>query len=161
MQVSVKKAAELSGVSRTTFYKYLNEGKISKGMDGTIDVAEIARVFKGLHAEGVNSYNEQLKKEQDLHADILPQVAELELEAKEQEIITLRRELADSRERERQHLARESFYQSQLTNLTETLKLIEAPKPIVQPTAEPVESEQATPVVEPIKPRSFIKRFFG
>lgn len=51
MQVSVKKAAELSGVSRTTFYKYLNEGKISKGMDRTIDVAEIARVFKGLHAE--------------------------------------------------------------------------------------------------------------
>ena len=96
MQVSVKKAAELSGVSRTTFYKYLNEGKISKGMDGTIDVAEIARVFGGLHAEGVNSYNEQLKKEQDLHADILPQVAELELEAKEQEIITLRRELAVS-----------------------------------------------------------------
>jgi predicted site-specific integrase-resolvase len=47
MQVSVKKAAELSGVSRTTFYKYLNEGKISKGMDGTIDVAEIARVFGG------------------------------------------------------------------------------------------------------------------
>ena len=127
MQVSVKKAAELSGVSRTTFYKYLNEGKISKGMDGTIDVAEIARVFGGLHAEGVNSYNEQLKKEQDLHADILPQVAELELEAKEQEIIMLRRELADSRERERQHLARESFNQTQLTNLTETLKLIEAP----------------------------------
>jgi predicted transcriptional regulator len=120
MQVSVKKAAELSGVSRTTFYKYLNEGKISKGMDGTIDVAEIARVFGGLHSEGVNVYNEQLKKEQDLHADILPQVVELELEAKEQEIITLRRELADSRERERQHLARESFYQSQLTNLTET-----------------------------------------
>lgn len=161
MQVSIKKAAELSGVSRTTFYKYLNEGKISKGTDGTIDVAEIARVFKSLHAEGVNSYNEQLKKEQDLHADILPQVAELELEAKEQEIIMLRRELADSRERERQHLARESFYQSQLITLTETLKLIEAPKPTVQPMAEPVEAEPLKPVVEPIKPRSFIKRFFG
>ena len=161
MQVSVKKAAELSGVSRTTFYKYLNEGKISKGMDGTIDVAEIARVFGGLHAEGVNSYNEQLKKEQDLHADILPQVAELELEAKEQEIITLRRELADSRERERQHLARESFYQSQLTNLTETLKLIEAPKPMVVPVAEPAEAEPIKPVVETTKSRSFIKRFFG
>lgn len=161
MQVSVKKAAELSGVSRTTFYKYLNEGKISKGMDGTIDVAEIARVFGGLHSEGVNVYNEQLKKEQDLHADILPQVAELELEAKEQEIITLRRELADSRERERQHLARESFYQSQLTNLTETLKLIEAPKPMVVPVAEPAEAEQKNPIVEPTKSRSFIKRFFG
>lgn len=161
MQVSVKKAAALSGVSRTTFYKYLNEGKISKGMDGTIDVAEISRVFGGLHSEGLNVYNEQLKKEQDLRADILPQVAELELEAKEQEIIMLRRELADSRERERQHLARESFYQSQLTNLTETLKLIEAPKPIVQPVAEPAKAEQAKSVVEPTKSRSFIKRFLG
>lgn len=45
MGISVSKASKDWKVSRTTIYNKVNSGKISKNNDGTVEVAEMVRVF--------------------------------------------------------------------------------------------------------------------
>lgn len=45
MKVTKKDAADMAGVGRTTFYRHIEEKKISVDSDGRIDVAELSRVY--------------------------------------------------------------------------------------------------------------------
>ena len=45
MKISVTKAAKEWGVSRTTIYQKINDGKLSRTADKKIDVSEMLRVF--------------------------------------------------------------------------------------------------------------------
>lgn len=45
MKVSVTKAAEEWGISRTTIYQKINEGELSRTSDKKIDTSEMLRVF--------------------------------------------------------------------------------------------------------------------
>ena len=45
MKVTKKDAADMAGVGRTTFYRHIEEKKISVDSDGKIDVAELNRVY--------------------------------------------------------------------------------------------------------------------
>lgn len=45
MNISVTKAAEEWGVSRTTIYQKINDGELSRTSDKKIDTTEMLRVF--------------------------------------------------------------------------------------------------------------------
>lgn len=45
MKVTKKDAADMAGVGRTTFYRHIEDKKISVDSDGRIDVAELNRVY--------------------------------------------------------------------------------------------------------------------
>ena len=45
MKVNKKKAAQMVGIGRTTFYRHLEEKQISVDSDGRIDVSELIRVY--------------------------------------------------------------------------------------------------------------------
>ena len=42
---NIKDAAKLYGMSRNTIYKALQEGRLSKNMDGMLEFVELLRVF--------------------------------------------------------------------------------------------------------------------
>jgi hypothetical protein len=51
MIVSIQKACELSGRSRSTLNRYISSGKLSK-RDGGVDTSELIRVFGALKGSG-------------------------------------------------------------------------------------------------------------
>lgn len=67
--VSVTKAAELSGVSRTTLYNDMDSGKLSytpKGKNGrVINVAELERVYGSLKLEDTEKVSRSVNSEQN------------------------------------------------------------------------------------------------
>jgi hypothetical protein len=67
--VSITKAAKLSGVSRTTLYTDMDSGKVSYDITGknrrTINVAELERVYGSLNIEGSEKVSSSVKSEQN------------------------------------------------------------------------------------------------
>jgi chromosome segregation ATPase len=77
MKVSITKAAELSGVSRTTLYTDMNSGKLTYHSEGknkkTIDIAELERVYGQLNTPKEEKVQSSVKSEQkDLTTDSAP-----------------------------------------------------------------------------------------
>ena len=124
--VSISEAIKLSGVSRGTFYrKYLNEGVVSvtKSTDGKkqIDTAELLRVFGKLSLDTStdldNTESVQVGHSgQPVQAD---HSVRLEL---------LQTKLAASEAQVKELQSDKQWLQSQVTNLTDSIKLLEAPK---------------------------------
>lgn len=133
-QVSVSEAARLAGISRSHLYKnYIKQGLISivRNHQGQpqIDVSELLRVFgeiqKNTHLSSKTQVEDRSKiqvrtpkiqlktQENTTETQVQIQVAALESELK-----LLREQLAKADEREQ-------FYQQQLKNLTQTIKLLE------------------------------------
>lgn len=124
--VSISKAAKLAGINRSNFYtSYLNQGKISVVRDERnrpcVDTSELLRVFGSLKFEGLGiqgdatHYNTTGQDHTDTTTDsvLYPLIEQL------------KQQLAESKEREQQALEREQFYQQQLKDLTQTIKLLE------------------------------------
>ncbi|TXH66683.1 MAG: hypothetical protein E6Q83_20095 [Thiothrix sp.] len=123
--ISISEAAKLAGIARSHFYsQYLNSGFISVTRDEKgkpkIDTSELVRVFgvltavqrtpeKTVHQDSAESASNPSKNE-------ATQTAMIEL---------LKEQLAEAKEREK-------FYQQQLTELSQTIKLLEH-----KPTSEP------------------------
>ena len=126
-KVSISKAAKLAGVSRTALYKsYINKGLISTSRDESgkkcIDTSEILRVFnelkndsKGLQVDTQENTNETEQVTTDT--------------AKDFEIKLLQSQLEESRKREQEAQEREEWYKRKIDDLTDTMKLLEAPTP--------------------------------
>lgn len=133
-QVSVSEAARLAGISRSHLYKnYIKQGLISvvRNHQGQpqIDVSELLRVFgeiqKNTHLSSKTQVEDRSKiqvrtpkiqlktQENTTETQVQIQVAALESELK-----LLREQLAKADEREQ-------FYQQQLKDLTQTIKLLE------------------------------------
>ncbi len=118
-RVSISEAARLAGISRGSLYKsYLNKGVISVSSDSSgkkfIDTSELLRVFGEL--EGNSS--EQPDDAQESTSEQLREQVET---AKDIEIKMLREQVSELK-------ADKAFYQAQVTELTSTIKLLEAPK---------------------------------
>ncbi len=118
-RVSITEAARLAGIGRSSFYQtYINKGAISVSKDSSgkkfIETSELIRVFGEL---GDNT-TEQSKNTEDC-AEVLAVTATET--AKDLEIKVLREQLEKSEQREQ-------WLQSQVQNLTDTMKLLEAPK---------------------------------
>ncbi len=122
--ISISEAAKLAGIARSHLYsQYINTGAISVTRDSRgkpkIDTAELIRVFGSIQLD--IGQNTRTPSEDDLG-----QETSLALNTDALAMIELLKEqLAKAEERER-------FYQVQLAELTQTIKLLE-----YQPTAEP------------------------
>ena len=120
--VSISQAAKLAGVNRSNFYtSYLNQGKISVVRDERnrpcVDTSELLRVFGSLKAEGLGIQQDTTPSytlgQNTTDSGLYPLVEQL------------KQQLKEFREREQQALEREQFYQQQLKDLTQTIKLLE------------------------------------
>ena len=120
--VSISKAAKLAGINRSNFYtSYLNQGKISVVKDERnrpcVDTSELLRVFGSLKAEGLGIQQDTTPSytlgQNTTDSGLYPLVEQL------------KQQLAEAKQREQQALEREQFYQQQLKELTQTIKLLE------------------------------------
>ncbi|MDF1864388.1 MAG: hypothetical protein P1U70_06120 [Saprospiraceae bacterium] len=70
MKLSITKAAQLAGVSRTTLYNDMKSGKLSFELQGkkkkTIDISELERVYGQLEQFNQNEPSKPVKTEQKL-----------------------------------------------------------------------------------------------
>jgi hypothetical protein len=109
VELSISKASVTWGVSRTTIHKKIKAGQLSKLANGTIDTSEMIRVFGEPHVK-VDSH-QPVQVVNEVHPNKLL----------EQRIRHLETSLSESKERE-------TWLQSQVGNLTDTIKLLDAPK---------------------------------
>lgn len=117
MEISITKAAKDWGISRVTLHKKINEGVLSKQENGTLETSEMVRVF-GEPKVKVNS--EPAVK---VYSDLQPEIGTLHLK-----IQHLESDLQLQKELTRKSEERETWLQSQVGNLTDTIKLLDAPK---------------------------------
>lgn len=109
VELSISKASATWGVSRTTIHKKIKTGQLSKLANGTIDTSEMIRVFGEPNVKVDRTHPVQVVSE--VHPDKLL----------EQRIRHLETNLSESKERE-------AWLQGQVGNLTDTIKLLDAPK---------------------------------
>lgn len=122
--VSISEAAKLAGIARSQLYsQYIKRGVLSVSKDAQdkpkIDTAELLRVFGSIshQTETVGQDNRTpIQDRKDSSPDASYQQAIIAL---------LTEQLAEAKEREK-------FYQQQLTELSQTIKLLEH-----KPTSEP------------------------
>ncbi len=127
-RVSITKAAKLAGIGRSSFYQtYINKGKISisKDLSGKkfIETSELIRVFGEL-GNNTSGQVPDIQSQTENHTEVLGITPEET--AKDLEIKMLREQLEKSEKREQ-------WLQSQVQSLTETMKLLEAPKTLQHP----------------------------
>lgn len=79
-QVSLSEAAKLTGKNRTTLYRYIQQGKLSKITDATgkdkLDTSELLRVFGAFNAT-VATTEKSNKKQHDATKDFVAENATL------------------------------------------------------------------------------------
>ena len=140
MLVNISKACQLAGISRTVFYEnYINKGKVSVSRDGRnrpmVDTSEIIRVFGELkNVSGLQSEIQQpvvshtsedrLKNSTSTNTDLLVQLAQSNAEN-----LHLKERLSEKNDQILKLEKREEWQREQIEKLTDTIKLLEAPKP--------------------------------
>jgi hypothetical protein len=113
MEISITKAGQEWGISRVTLHKKIKDGLLSKQPNGTLDTSEMLRVFG----------EPKVKVNGDVSDDLQPEIANLQLRIKH-----LEANLQSQKELTRKGEEREVWLQSQVGNLTDTIKLLDAPK---------------------------------
>ena len=146
--ISISEAIKLSGVSRGTFYrKYLNEGLISTTQDVTgkkqIDTSELLRVFGKLDMDK-NIQPDTLDNTDFIQSGQSYTTKERTEPDHSVELELLKTKLVASEAQVKELQSDKEWLQSQVTNLTDSIKLLEAPK-----RAEP-EPTQPDPMQEEI-----------
>jgi alpha-mannosidase len=146
MEINIKAAAEMVKVSRTTIYEKLKSGELSKSATGKIDTSELLRVF-GSPADRhtkqeEKTHIEQLKSTLNTEHFTKQLLDTTEKEGLKAQIKTLEDALSKAYERENQHIEQVQWQRQHIDKLTDTIKLLEPPKPQE-------------------KPRGFFSRLFG
>jgi hypothetical protein len=129
--LNISEAARYWVISRTTIHNKIKAGELSKTPDGKIDPAEMSRVFghpkrKIEHKKNVQVNTIEHSNEQ--YFTLQKQLFEQQIEQERQLRIEANRRADEMKERAEQAEAREKYLLQQMTNLTETIKLLEAPK---------------------------------
>ena len=129
-KVSITEAAKLAGVSRSTLYRsYIEKGLLSISKDHQnkkcVDTSELLRVFGSLKGATVRDNESDTMEQPDTtERDIVGQPENpsgTDQSALEIELKLTKEQLEESRERE-------AWYKQQISNLTDTMKLLEGPK---------------------------------
>ena len=133
MLVNVSQAAKLANISRDTFYKnYINKGKISISRDGRnrpmVDTIEILRVFGSLHTDIVKDPTDHTQNYTKKDSTLTP-LETANIQQIEQENQHLKERLAEFQQLHQEAKEREQWQRGQIEKLTDTVKLLEAPKP--------------------------------
>lgn len=129
--LDIKAAAKLFKVARSTLYTKIDKGELSRRQDGKLDFVELVRVLgePGSRQTRQEKTEELSELARTLHetpgvtaghaqreAELVARVAELEASLQ-----ATRESLAKSEERE-------NWFRTQMDKLTDTIKLLEAPK---------------------------------
>jgi predicted DNA-binding protein YlxM (UPF0122 family) len=117
MEISISEAAKMVKVSRNTIYDKLKSGELSRCPSGKVETSEILRVFG--NSAGRHTRQEQKTHVQSVHS-VQPEDTKTE-QLYQAQIRTLEEALRQAQERE-------SWQRGQIERLTDTLKLLEAPK---------------------------------
>ena len=116
MEISIKEASERFKIPRSTIYRALNSGKMSRSQSGKIEVSEFLRVFQEVSQSISNSipvtHDETTLETVENHPLYKAQLEKVQM-------------LEESL---RQAQAREEWQRGQMEKLTDTIKLLEAPK---------------------------------
>lgn len=117
MLLNIKDSAKFAKVSRSTIYAKLEKGELSKSSDGLIDIAELLRVF------GSPDNRDKARKKAQLDAinKTLDDNQNVEMVLLKEKIHLLESSLLDAKNRE-------EWLKSQVDKLTDTIKLLDAPK---------------------------------
>jgi hypothetical protein len=115
MNINIKESAKFAKVSRSTIYAKIASGELSKTSEGLIDTAELLRVF-GDPKDRDKTHKKKLLDDIEKTLDTSVEVALLK-----EKIQLLESSLSDARNRE-------EWLKGQVDKLTETVKLIQAPK---------------------------------
>ena len=112
MELNIKQAAGFSKVSRSTIYAKIANGELSKSVNGMLDTSELLRVFGSPKDTAGIGKTTRLDDNKDtkLEADFLREKVKM-----------LESSLLDAKERE-------GWLKDQISTLTDTMKLLEAPK---------------------------------
>lgn len=135
MLVNVSQAAKLANISRDTFYKnYINKGKISVSRDERnrpmVNTSEILRVFGGLHTDTVRDLTDHTQgyTKKDNTCTVLTPTETEKIQQLEQENQHLKERLVELQQLQQEAKEREQWQRGQIEKLTDTIKLLEAPK---------------------------------
>jgi predicted ribosome quality control (RQC) complex YloA/Tae2 family protein len=133
----IKDASKLWKVSRSTIYNKLASGELSKNNAGRVDFAEMLRVF-GEPMDRQTGHDETAKVDALMSEavqkaetkDSLHTLKEFQLMSNLED---MKAKLAEV-ERENQRMRDEAaWYRTHIDGLTQTMKLLEAPKPAEAP----------------------------
>lgn len=130
--LDIKASSKLFKVARSTIYAKMDKGELSRRPDGKLDFVELMRVFgepsdratRQEKTERVSELVQTLHTTQSDTARLAEREAELEKAIEE-----LKAENARKDELLREAKDREKWLQEQFGKLTDTMKLLEAPKP--------------------------------
>ena len=119
--VSISKAAELAGISRTSLYRtYIKQGRISVSKDSAgkkcIDTSELLRVFGKLKT---NSEPVAVDSTNTVSLPVTPVAVDSAMLQAENAF--LKRQIEELQQDK-------AWYQNQVQNLTDTMKRLEAPR---------------------------------
>lgn len=134
MEISIKSAAEMAKVSRNTIYEAIKSGKISRCASGKIESSEVVRVFGHPNERHTRQeekdHIEQLRTEQQTKTEpsTTEQLYLTQIDTLKTSLEEAREHLKQAKERERTYLEREEWQRGQIEKLTDTIKLLEAPK---------------------------------
>jgi hypothetical protein len=115
MHLNIKDSAKFAKVARSTVYAKIASGELSKTSEGLIDTAELLRIF------GDPKIRDKTHKKKLLDNIEKTLDTPLEISLLKEKIQLLESSLSDARNRE-------EWLRGQVDKLTETVKLIQAPK---------------------------------
>lgn len=135
MLVNITKAAKLAGITRETLYKnYINKGKISTTRDERnrpmVDISELLRVFGTLTDTPTTPHTTTPNTHPQSDISHTPPDTSAQLAQLKAENAQLLARLEEAKEREQ-------WQRGQIEKLTDTIKLLEAPR-----TAKPATLKQ-------------------
>ena len=132
MEISIKAAAEMAKISRTTLYEKIKSGELSRNSNGKVDSSEVLRVFGNPSdrrtRQEENEHIEQLKN--TLNTEHNNKQAQNTLNSEKEELYKSQIRLLE--ESLKQAHDRELWSRQHIESLTETIKLLEAPKQEVE-----------------------------
>ena len=138
MEISITEAAKRLNIGRSTLYKKVSSGEVSRNPNGTVDTSELFRVF-GSSPKTVS---------QDTHKTPVDNFQDIEnhplYKAQADKVRMLEEAL-------NQACDREQWQRGQIERLTDTIKLLEAPRTPAPPTP-PTQAERL---------KGFIDRVLG
>ena len=128
MEISIKAAAEMAKISRTTIYEKIKIGELSRNSNGKVDSSEVLRVFgnpSDRHTrQEENEHIEQLKN--TLNTEHNNKQAQNALNSDKEELYKSQIRILE--ESLKQAYDRDLWSRQHIESLTETIKLLESPK---------------------------------
>lgn len=127
IKMNKSEASRHWNISRTTIHNKIKNGELSELSDGSIDPAEMSRVFgqPKKKKQKLNTKN-TVSNEQFFTSEKI--LFEHQIEHEKQLRVEVERRLLEWKERAEKAEEREQQILQQMKNLTETIKLLEAPK---------------------------------